>query len=157
MGLIRCASSDETRFWENLKSFVAPCNEDSKMRRQWVGKNVNLELLSRCAGDFFKDKGFKIGIDESAGEYKILLGFQPALNRNRNVDISIIGEPNDFIIEFSADRRARSAILFGYVTTMIGGGNLLVRGLKSLEELEKLEKEFWTHIEHCIELFTHVR
>ncbi|MDH5770179.1 MAG: hypothetical protein OEZ25_02670 [Candidatus Bathyarchaeota archaeon] len=127
------------------------------MRRRWVGKNVDLESLSRCAGDFLKDMGFKIRIDESAGEYKILLGSQPAPDRRENVDIRIIGDPNDFVVEFSADRRARSAILFGYITTMIGGGNLLLRGLKSLERLRRLEKEFWMHIEHCVEHLTHVR
>jgi len=88
---------------------------------------------------------------------KILLGSQPAPDRRENVDIQIIGDPNDFVVEFSADRRARSAILFGYITTMIGGGNLLLRGLKSLEGLRRLEKEFWMHIEHCVEHLTHVR
>ena len=127
------------------------------MRKQWTEKNVNLALLSRCAGDFFRDRGFRIKIDESAGEYRILLGFQRAPKRHENVDIRILGDPNDFVIEFSADRRARSAILFGYMTTMIGGGSLLVRGLKSLERLEKLEKEFWMHIEHCVEHMTHMR
>lgn len=102
------------------------------------------------------DRGFKIRIDESAGEYKIFLGSQPALKRHNNVDIRILGNPNDFIIEFSADRGARSTILFGYWTTLIGGGNLLVRGLKSLERIRRLEKEFWMHIEQCIEFLTHV-
>lgn len=127
------------------------------MFRRWVGKNVDLKLLSECAGDFFKDKGFKIRIDGSDSEYKILLGFQHALEGHENVDIRILGNPNDFVVEFSADRRARSAILFGYVTTLFGGGSLLLRGLKSLEGLKKLEKEFWVHIENCVERLTNVR
>lgn len=126
------------------------------MIRRWVGKNVDLKLLSRYAVDFLKDKGFKIRLDESEGEYKILLGFQHPLERHENVDIRILGNPNDFVVEFSADRRARSAILFGYVTSLIGGGSLLLKGLKSLEGLRKLEKEFWMHIEHCVERLTDV-
>jgi hypothetical protein len=135
---------------------MAPCKEDPKMIRRWVGKNVDLKLLSRYAVDFLKDKGFKIRLDESEGEYKILLGFQHPLERHENVDIRILGNPNDFVVEFSADRRARSAILFGYVTSLIGGGSLLLKGLKSLEGLRKLEKEFWMHIEHCVERLTDV-
>jgi hypothetical protein len=127
------------------------------MFRRWVGKNVDLKLLSEYAGDFFKDKGFKIRIDGSDSEYKIILGFQRALERHENIDIRILGNPNDFVVEFSADRRARSAILFGYVASLIGGGSLLLRGLKSLERLRKLEKEFWVQIEHCVERLTNVR
>jgi hypothetical protein len=126
------------------------------MFRRWVGKNVDLKLLSEYAGNFFKDKGFKIKIDGSDSEYKIILGFQHALERHENVDIRILGNPNDFVVEFYADRRARSVILLGYVTQLIGGGSLLLRGLKSLEELRKLEKQFWVHIENCVERLTDV-
>lgn len=126
------------------------------MRKQWVEKNVDLALLTRCAEDFFKGKGLKTKIDKSAGEYKILLASKRAPNTRENVDIRIWGDSNDFAIEFSADKRARSAILFGYTTSMIGGGNLLLRGLRSLEALEKLEKEFWGHVEHCIERLTNL-
>lgn len=127
------------------------------MLRQWVGKNVDLKLLSEYAGDFFKDKGFEIRIEGSDSEYKIILGFQHALERHENIDIRILGNPNDFVVEFSADRRARSAILFGYVTSLIGGGSLLLRGLKSLERLRKLENEFWVQIEQGVERLTNLR
>ncbi len=127
------------------------------MLRQWVGKNVDLKLLSEYAGDFFKDKGFEIRIEGSDSEYKIILGFQYALERHENIDIRILGNPNDFVVEFSADRRARSAILFGYVTSLIGGGSLLLRGLKSLERLRKLENEFWVQIEQGVERLTNLR
>lgn len=121
------------------------------MRKHWVEKNVDLALLSRCAEDFFKGKGLKTKIEKSAGEYRILLASKRAPNTRENVDIRIWGDSSDFAIEFSADERARSAILFGYTTTMLGGGNVLLRGLRSLEALEKLEKEFWVHVEQCIE------
>lgn len=132
------------------------CNEGSKTFRRWVGKNVDLKLLSEYAGNFFEDKGFKTRIADSDSEYKIILGSQHALERHENVDIRILGNPNDFVVEFSADRRARSAILLGHVTTLIGGGSLLLRGLKSLEELRKLEKQFWVYIEDCVEHLTDV-
>jgi hypothetical protein len=124
------------------------------MLRRWVGKNVDLKLLSEYARDFFKDKGVKIRVDESNSEYRIALGFQHALEKHENVDIRILGNPNDFVVEFYADRRARSAILLGYVTQLIGGGSLLLRGLKSLERLRKLEKQFWVYLENCVERLT---
>lgn len=121
------------------------------MRKQCVGKNVDLTLLSRCAEDFFQGKGFKTKIDESNGEYKILVMSQRAPNMREDIDLRILGNSNDFTIEFSGGKRARNAILLGRMTSLLGGGSLLLRGLRSREALERLEGEFWVHVEGCIE------
>lgn len=121
------------------------------MRKRCVGKNVDLKLLIRCAEDFFHGKGFKTKIDESNGEYKILVISQRAPNMREDIDLRILGNSNDFTVEFSGGNRARDAILLGRVTAALGGGGLLLRGLKSREALERLEMEFWVHVEHCIE------
>lgn len=121
-----------------------------KVRSQWVGKKVDLALLSRCVEDFFKGRGFRTKIDELVGEYKILV-ISPRAERVRgDVDVRISGDPNDFVIEFSAGEGARFSIKLGFLTTMIGGGSILLRGLKLREALEKLEREFWVYAEDSV-------
>jgi hypothetical protein len=133
-----------------FKIAYSQCNEGGKMRKQWVEKNVDLALLSENIEDFFRGTGFRTKRDESVEEYKILVIPQRAQKIRENVKVKILGNSNDFIIELSAGDRARRAIRFGYLTNMIGGGSLLLQGLKSREALERLEKEFWVYVEDAV-------
>jgi len=117
------------------------------MQKQWVGKNVDLKLLSECVEVFFKDKGFKTTKDESAGKYTILWTSQRVRNMRDAMTASVFGDSNDFVVEIIASERTRGSIRLGMLTTAFGGGYLVLRGLKAKEALEKLEKEFWIHIE----------
>jgi len=120
------------------------------MQARWLGKGVDLALLGGRVEDFFKGKGFKTRKDESAEGYTIS-GIPPrAHGIYGKVVVKILGNSNDFVIEFWASDHTRSAIKAGLVTTMFGGGSLLLRGLKSQEALERLEKEFWRRIEEAI-------
>jgi len=121
-----------------------------KVQTQWVGKNVNLTLLSEYVEDFFKGRGFKTKRDESAEEYTVSGIPQRAHGIYGKVCVRILGSSNDFVIEFLPSQHTRSAIRAGFITTMFGGGALLLRGLKSQEELERLENEFWEHVEEDI-------
>lgn len=120
------------------------------MQRQWIGKNVDLKLLSECIEDFFEDKGFKTRIDESAGKYTILWAPQRARNMRGAMSASILGDSNDFIVEIVASERTRGSIRLGMLTAAFGGGYLALRGLKAKEVLEKIEKEFWVYIEEKV-------
>jgi hypothetical protein len=120
------------------------------MQRQWVGKNVDLKLLSECIEDFFKDKGFRTRIDESAGEYTILWTSQRVRNMRDAMTASVLGNSNDFVVEIVASERTRGSIRLGMLTASFGGGYLALRGLKAKEVLEKIEKEFWIYIEEKV-------
>ena len=124
------------------------------MRGHWVGKNVDLALLSRRVEVFFRDKGFNTRINESAGEYQILVMSQHANGIREDVDVKISGSPNNFMIDLFVGERARSSIRLGFLTTMFGGGSLVLRGLKSNEALKKLEEEFWMYIEDSVGYLT---
>ena len=121
------------------------------MQRRWVGKNVDLLLLIEYLENFFRDKGFKTSKEDgSTSEYSIKAKPQKRTSIIEPVIIGISGTSDDFLIEFSTSGRSRSTVRFGFVTTMFGGGSLILRGLKSQEALEKLEKEFWVYIEEAI-------
>jgi hypothetical protein len=120
------------------------------MQRQWVGKNVDLKLLSECIEDFFKDKGCLTRIDKSAGRYTILWTSQRGFNMRDAMTASVLGNSNDFIVEIVASERTRGSIRLGMLTSAFGGGYLALRGLKAKEVLEKIEKEFWVYTEEKV-------
>lgn len=120
------------------------------MQRQWVGKNVDLQLLSECVEDFFKDKGFKTEKDESAGKYTILWAPQRVRNMRNAMIARVFGKSNDFVVEIIASERTRGSIRLGMLTSAFGGGYLALRGLKTKEVLERLEREFWSYVEEKV-------
>ena len=122
------------------------------MQERWVGKNVNLPLLSEHVENFFRDKGFRVTKDGSAPEYRISAKPQYGAGIIGHVTVRILGDPNDFSIEFSTSAHSRSTVKLGFITTIFGGGSLVLRGLKSQEKLEKLEKDFWVHVEAIMRL-----
>lgn len=120
------------------------------MRRQWMGKNVDLALLSERVEDFFRGKDFRTRKDESGDGYTISGTPHNARDVRGGITVRILGNSNDFVIELIAGERIRSSILLGFITTLIGGGSLLLRGLRSQETLEKLEREFWVYAEDSV-------
>lgn len=121
------------------------------MQKQWVGKNVDLGLLSRCVEDFFEKKGFKTVKEESAGEYKIsLVSRGSGDGLARGIYLRILGDPNDFVLELGIKGRADSLVKWELMATMLGAGRFLVRSLELQEVLEKLEREFWVYVEEVV-------
>ncbi|MDH5390366.1 MAG: hypothetical protein OEX10_04350 [Candidatus Bathyarchaeota archaeon] len=120
------------------------------MQGRWVGKNLDLALLGERIENFFEAKGFKITKERSASEYTVSAKVRQDVGMLGPVIVRILGDSNDFLIEFSTSGRSRSVVKFGFITAMFGGGSLIRRGLKSQEAAEKLEKDFWIYIEEAI-------
>jgi len=120
------------------------------MQKRWVRKNVDLVLLIEYVESFFKNKGFKTSKDGLTSGFTITAKPQERTSILEPVIIGVSGTSDDFLIEFSTSGRSRSTVRFGFVATMFGGGSLILRGLKSQEALEKLEKDFWIYVEEAI-------
>jgi len=120
------------------------------MESRYVGRNVPLPALCRCIEQFFIDKGFETLRTEEKGGYKIIVKTRCDPNIIENVYVHVSGDPNNFVVRFDAGSRSRSFIRFGSVTTLLGGGIFLLRGLKSQEALERLERKFWLFLEEKI-------
>ncbi|MGD8505685.1 MAG: hypothetical protein PVF15_03365 [Candidatus Bathyarchaeota archaeon] len=120
------------------------------MQRRWVGKNVNLALLSSYIENFFKIRGLETGKEESEGKYTIRWAPPRVNNKRGTMKVTIVGDADDFSVEFIASERTRRSIRLGSLTTQFGGGYLLLRGLRLREALEKLEREFWAYVEDKI-------
>lgn len=121
-----------------------------KTRRQWSGKNVDLGLLIDSIGDFFAHKGFTTRKDLSPGEYTLLASPPAVSDVREELTVKVLGDSKDLVVDFLQCEKSRSSILLGYITAMFGGGSFLLKGLKSREALERLEKEFWAYVQDAI-------
>lgn len=124
-------------------------DEDLKMREQWVGKNVDMALLSERVEDFFNGKVFQTRKDVLADGYKISAtsGSQERLG---GVVVFVRGKSSDFLVDFVAGKSGRFSAMLSSLVTMFGGGGLVLRSLKLQEAMDRLEREFWVYTEEAI-------
>jgi hypothetical protein len=68
--------------------------------------------------------------------------------------INIRGTTDDFTIETKANKEEDRAVKVGLMTSIFGGGSLILRNIKVREQMEKMENEFWSTIEETIRSLT---
>lgn len=133
-----------------LKENVA-CIWGCIMEDHYVGRNVDLQLLSEWLVRFFRNKGFRTVRREEIGGCKITVRPTYVHEIVEHPTVFVSGGSNDFIVRFVAGSRSRAFVTFGGLTTPFGGGSLFLRGVKSQEALEKLERDFWVYLEEKID------
>lgn len=124
------------------------------MLRRWVEKNIDLFLLREDIKNFFVAADFDVKAELFEEQCRILVKPRRKHDVREKIVVTVRGNANDFVIEFSAGEQARSAILLGFLTTILGGGRLVLKGLKSQEALERLEKIFWSYIGRRVDALT---
>jgi len=123
-----------------------------EMQKRWKGKKVNLALLTTRIGDFFKVKNFEAIKGKTPTGYQIFAERSPYFKIVGYVSVTVEGTPNDFVVKFDfcTNREKHSFPRSIFLETMLFGGYLLSRRLKSEEAKLKLEKEFWGHVENVV-------
>ena len=116
------------------------------MRNQWLQKNVNLNMLAARIRPFFNEADFETTVEEMQAGI-LIQAVSRIPNLTLRVSVAILGRPNDFSVEFSADRGGYSSLsmIVGYLTAMFGGGFLISREAEKRETLDLLEDSFWRH------------
>lgn len=120
------------------------------MQDRWTGKNIDLTLLSKYIEKFFKEMGYKAKKNGLMRGYKIFVIPRNTRDVVARIEIRVLGQPNDFVIDFCGIERMRSSIASGFLTIHFFGGLILRRSLKLQEVLEKLEKEFWIYLDETV-------
>lgn len=116
------------------------------MEVQWKNRNIQLSMLSDFICQFFTDRGFAVSSNDSGGKYLVVARPKHFHQIAENIRVSVTGKPDDFTVEFAAGAHSRLLVIFGTLTSFLGGGAYGLKGLKSREALEKLEPEFWTYL-----------
>jgi hypothetical protein len=125
------------------------------MKRKWTGLNIDLDELAKAITEFFETRSFFVENNGETGKINIQAFPDRAIHRIlESITVLINGKPEDFEICFLAGERSYSMARFGDLTKLFGGGWLFYRGIRSVEELEKLEREFWDYIYPLIEFLS---
>jgi hypothetical protein len=118
-----------------------------KVEKQWLEKNVDLNTLAERIRPFFHETDFETVVEKIQEGYMIQANCKIP-NLRLRIEVKIVGQPNDFTVEFSAGSRGgyfSPSMIAGYLTTMFGGGYLVSREAKKREALDMLENDFWKH------------
>jgi hypothetical protein len=126
------------------------------LKDQWLGSNVDLDLLSQRVKQFFDETQFETTLERMSNGYKIGAVTKKTLNVQLRITVKVLGQPNDFSVEFMPKRKTRGfspSMIIGYITSLFGGGIFLLSDAKLQEALDKLEQMFWNHVDkHVAEL-----
>jgi len=121
------------------------------VKDRWIGNNIDLSALSEGVRKFFTDSQFETELQQTENGYKIKAATEKILNVQLLIIVEITGKPNDFSVEFTAGKQRKGffslSMIIGYITTILGGGSILLSEVKLKEALDKLEKMFWTHVD----------
>ena len=117
------------------------------MEKQWLEKNVDLNMLAERIRPFFHEADFETAVEKIQEGYMIQANCKIP-NLRLRIEVKILGQPNDFTVEFSAGSRGgyfSPSMIAGYLTTIFGGGYLISREARKQEALDMLENDFWRH------------
>jgi len=127
------------------------------MEKRWIQKNIDLKLLTKNIGQFFKEKKFEAVQGEIPTGFQILAANSPYFKIGRVVTVTIEGKPDNFTVklELIEEKKAgKSSLRNIWLMQMIGAGFLITERLKSEEAWENLKREIWRHIENIIPYLT---
>ncbi len=123
------------------------------MERNYVKRNVHLSLLGERLVQFFKEQRFRVRAvnEEKKGLFKIIVRSTHEHEITGKVTVLIQGCPNEFSVNFTAGALSQAFMKFGMLTSFLGGGSIFLRGIKSKDALERLERGFWVYVEEKID------
>jgi hypothetical protein len=117
------------------------------VKTQWLEKNVDLNILAERIRPFFHKTDFETAVEKMQEGY-LIQAVSKIPNVKLKIDVTILGRPDDFIVEFSAGGKGgyfSSSMIAGHLTGMFGGEYLISREARKRETLDLLESDFWRH------------
>ena len=112
------------------------------MEMHWRNMNADLSKLCEFIKEFFRGKEFDVSVGKFDDHYRIVVKPRKLHEMVGNVLVIIEGEPNDFYVKMTLSNLSRSLTFLGSILSFLGFGFLAVKGYKSEEKFEKLEREF---------------
>jgi hypothetical protein len=119
------------------------------MEKRWQNLGVNLQRLAQTVGNYYLRRNLKLKETALEDGYSIRV-IQTELRASGAMSIIIRGKPDDFTIETRATEDEDRAVKIGLMTSIFGGGSLVLRNMRVREQMEKMEREFWSTIEETV-------
>lgn len=120
------------------------------MEENYRDKNIDMALLTNRIVLFFGDKSFVTSTRQKEEKTVITAIPKPFHGIDERVDVEVCGNPNDFSVKFLSGIHSRALVRYGSFAAWITGGYFVLKGLKSQEEIEKLERKFWVYVDETV-------
>ena len=117
---------------------------------QYKGKNVNLAILSERIVRFFTEREFTASLHKKGKDYVVVATPKFYHGIAENINVYVSGSPDDFSVKFESGSHSRALVRLGNLLALLGGGFLALKGLKSQDELEELENDFWKYVDETV-------
>ena len=124
------------------------------MNRPYKGRNVDLSLLSRWIERFFRKKEFRVSKETEEETFRIVARPTYVHEIVDTITVSVSGNSNDFVVKLYIGTRSEVLMKIGQLASLFGLGVLFLRGVKSDEAGETLQREFWVFVEEKIDFLT---
>ena len=123
------------------------------MKYKWTQRNIDLGILKREIESFLENRHFKVSTVSSANpnEYGLLGVLRTPDSDIRRVVVTVNKASDGFEVELMAGEQAKTMWKLSSLISFFGGGALLRKEFERAEFYQKLEEEFWTHVEKKIE------
>lgn len=119
------------------------------MKTQWLGKNVNLSMLCENLEAYFLDIDFETTVEKVPKGFMIQAVSEIPVHLD--IAVNILGASDNFTVEFVAGGKSGFfSMLIGYLTSMFGGGYIILREAERREALDKVEKMFLRHLQMLV-------
>lgn len=120
------------------------------MKDQWHRSSVNLDSLNQNLEKFFTENHFKTETEKTNDVYKI-----DATGLHFKLTVRILGNPDDFTVEFIPDQKATGFVspkmVVAYIASLFGTGKLFLNEVEYQKEIAELEDKFWNYVDRQIE------
>jgi len=120
------------------------------MQENWKGKNIDLRTMSERIALFFSEKAFSTTVNQKEAMTAIIAVPKSFHGIDERIEVEVWGKPEDFSVKFTSGTLSRALVRFGSFASLITGGYFVLRGLKSQEEIEKLERKFWIYVDETV-------
>jgi len=121
------------------------------VQKNWKGLNVDLSGLVQKMIQFFESKQFNnVTALKTETGYEVIAGDSKQYKMENDVSATIEGRPDDFNVSLDSCKREKRFTLPLFLTSMFGGGYLLLKDFRSEEEMQKLERDFRREIESMV-------
>lgn len=120
------------------------------VEKRWVNKNIDLNLLCDQLEGFLRKKGFKTSKSHMKSGFDVVGAFPRELY-SYEILVQIRGSLDNFVLKLTLKDQAGVFQKLSSLSSLFGGGALVLKSLKSQELFDKLEEEFWVFAEETVE------
>ena len=121
------------------------------MEKQYRDRHVDLGLLAEWIERFFVRGEFRVSKDVEKDGYRITAKPTYVHDMVDRIVVTVSGSSNDFTLAFYSGSHSEALKRFGQLAQLFGTGVLFLRGIKSDEAIEKVERAFWKQVEEKID------